>query len=268
MDSGEKTRQSTHLVRYAETARLFSLDELRQRYGNRTGNRSLSNLVHRLKRQGRIRAISAGVYTGALSGAPFNRFALPAKLRPDAVIAFHSALELAGMANQVFQVTYYLSRRPRRDVVYDGVTFHRVAPFTQLLRAKRADFLVETREGGIRATTRERSLVDCLASLEYSGGVEELDRCLATFPSFDFEAAFEYLRLLQRPWLYSRVGYMLDRHAEKLYFLRKYRDKFLRRVPRGVVYLEKKEPGQRWIPTWNLMAPSALADTSPDGVRT
>jgi hypothetical protein len=42
-----------------------------------------------------------------------------------------------------------------------------------------------------------------------------------------------------------RVGYMLDRHAERLYFLPKYRDKFLRRVPRGVVYLEKKEAGQR-----------------------
>jgi hypothetical protein len=88
------------------------------------------------------------------------------------------------------------------------------------------------------------------------------------FPSFDFEAAFEYLRLLRRPWLYSRVGYMLDRHAEKLYFLPKYRDKFLRRAPRGVVYLEKKETGQRWVPTWNLMAPSALAEASPEGVRT
>jgi predicted transcriptional regulator of viral defense system len=76
------------------------------------------------------------------------------------------------------------------------------------------DFLVET-QGGIRATSRERSLVDCLASLEYSGGIEELDLCLAAFPSFDFDAAFEYLRLLQRPWLYSRLGYMLDRHADR-----------------------------------------------------
>ena len=263
MVSHEKSRRLPSLIRYAETSPLFSLEDLRERYGSRTGNRSLSNLIHRLKRQGRIRAVSAGVYTGGLSSAPFNRFALPAKLRPDAVIAFHSALEFAGVANQVFQVTYYLSRRPRRDAAYEDGVFHRAAPFTRLLRAKRADFLVET-QGGIRATTRERSLVDCLASLEHSGGGEELDRCLAMFPSFDFEAAFEYLRLLRRPWLYSRLGYMLDRHAEKLYFLPKYRDKFLRRAPRGVVYLEKKEAGQRWIPTWNLMAPSALAEASPE----
>jgi predicted transcriptional regulator of viral defense system len=94
-------------MRYAETASLFTLDDLRQRYGHGTNNRLISDMVYRLKRQGRIRSVSSGVYTGTLSSAPFNRFALPTKLRPDAVIAFHSALEFAGMANQVFQVTYY-----------------------------------------------------------------------------------------------------------------------------------------------------------------
>jgi predicted transcriptional regulator of viral defense system len=268
MNLHENVSPAVPLVRYAETAPLFTLDDLRRRYGNRTSNRSISDMVYRLKRQGRVRAVSAGVYTGTLGSAPFNRFALPAKLRPDAVIAFHTALEFAGMANQTFQVTYYLSRRPRRDVIYEGGVFHRAAPFARLLQAKRADFLVEAREGGIRATTRERSLVDCLACLEYSGGIEELDRCLAAFPSFDFEAALEYLRLLEHPWLYSRLGYLLDRHGENLYFLPKYRDKFLRRVPRGVVYLEKKEAGQRWIPTWNLMAPPAFPEVSTQGVRT
>lgn len=268
MASDENTQTPTPLVRYVETAPLFTLEDLRRRYGNRRDDRLISDLVYRLKRQGRIRAVAAGVYTGALSSVPFNRFALPAKLRPDAVIAFHSALEFAGVVNQVFQVTFYMSRRPRRDVVYDRSTFHRVAFSTRLLQTKRAEFLVETHEAGIRATTRERSLVDCLVSLEYSGGLEEMDRCLAMFPSFDFEAALEYLRLLHRPWLYSRLGYLLDRHAAKLYFLPKYRDRFLRRVSRGVVYLEKKEPGQHWVPTWNLMVPWALAEQSPEGVRT
>lgn len=267
MNTNENNRSPDSLVRYAETASLFTLDDLRQRYGHRTNDRLVSDMLYRLKRQGRIRAVSGGVYAGGLSSAPFNRFALPAKLRADAAIAFHSALELAGVANQVFQVTYYQSRRPGRDVVYAGVTFHRVAPFTRLLEKKRADFLVET-QGGIRSTTRERSLVDCLACVEYSGGIEEVDQCLAAFPSFDFGAALEYLRLLNRPWLYSRLGYMLDRHTEKLYFLPKYRDKFLRRAPSGVVYLGKKEAGLRWVPSWNLMAPPALAEASPEGVRT
>src|ERR1035437_9742814 len=116
MNINENAKWVSPLVRYAETAPLFTLDDLRQRYARGTTDRLIGDMLYRLKRQGRIRAVSAGVYTGGLSSAPFNRFALPAKLRPDAVIAFHSALEFAGMAIQVFQVTYYLSRRPGRDV--------------------------------------------------------------------------------------------------------------------------------------------------------
>lgn len=95
-------------------------------------------------------------------------------------------------------------------------------------------------------------------SLDYSGGVTELDACLAGFPSFDFEVALQYLRLLDRPWLYSRLGYMLDRHAEKLFFGKKWRDAFLRKVPRGVVYLDRKRPGMKWVPNWNLMVPPSI----------
>jgi hypothetical protein len=78
------------------------------------------------------------------------------------------------------------------------------------------------------------------------------------FPSFDFEGALNYLNLLERPWLYSRLGYLLDRHANRLFFAGKSRDAYLRRIPRGVVYLEAKRPGCRWVATWNLMVPPTL----------
>ena len=104
--------------------------------------------------------------------------------------------------------------------------------------------------------------------LEYSGGADELDRSLATFPSFDFEAALEYLKLLRMPWLYARLGFLLDRNAEKLFFRGKPRDLFLRKLPKGVAYLGQKRPGNRWVPTWNLMVPEALAHSTDGLIRT
>jgi predicted transcriptional regulator of viral defense system len=104
--------------------------------------------------------------------------------------------------------------------------------------------------------------------LEYSGGTDELDRSLAMFPSFDFEAALEYLKLLRMPWLYARLGFLLDRHAEKLFFSGKSRDAFLRKLPRGVAYLEQKRSGNRWMPMWNLMVPEKLAPSSDTVIRT
>lgn len=109
--------------------------------------------------------------------------------------------------------------------------------------------------------------MDCLLFLEFGGGAAELDKCLAMFPSFDFDLALEYLKLLRRPWLYARVGYLLDRHADKLFFSGKHRDAFLTRRPRGVAYLERKRPGLRWVETWNLMVPETLRSFSEEGVQ-
>lgn len=261
MNLDEKTfRRTIPLAQHAETSSVFTLGDLRERYGDSLGDRSIDTVLYKLRRQARVRTICPGVYAGALSQVPLNRYALPSKLRQDAVIAFHSALEFHGLANQAFETVYYLSVRPRRDVKYEQVTYHRVAPPNRLVRARQVDFQVETHPGGIRVTGRERAVVDCLHSLEYSGGADELDQCLAMFPSFDFETTLKYLRLLRRPWLFARVGYLLDRRAEKLFFTGKWRDVFLRHVPRGVVYLERKRPGCRWISTWNLMVPPSLAD--------
>jgi predicted transcriptional regulator of viral defense system len=262
------TNPKPTMTQYVQTSPLFTLAELRERYDKERNKRSLRNMLYRLKRQGRVRKLTKGVYAGAFAAAPVNRYTVPSKLRQDAVVAFHSALEFHGVANQAFQTVYYLSTRPRKDVVFDGLVYHRVAPPRQLLRARRADFQVEVSRDSVRVTGRERSLVDCLMLLEYSGGTDELDRCLGMFPSFDFEAALEYLRLLRMPWLYARLGYLLDRHAEKLFFSGKYRDAFLRKLPRGVAYLEHKWPGGRWVPTWNLMVPETLAPSNERGIRT
>ena len=256
------------LTQFAQSSPLFTLQELDHRYGKKGPNRSVRNMLYRLKRQGRVRQLTKGVYAGALATASVNRYSVPSKLREDAVVAFHSALEFHGVANQVFQTVYYLSVRPRRDVAFDGVTYHCVAPPRQLVRAHRLDFQVETSRDKVRVTGREQSIVDCLAFLEYSGGVDELDRSLATLPSFDFDVALEYLRLLRMPWLYARLGFLLDRHAEKLFFKGKSRDAFLKRLPRGVAYLDRKRPGNRWVTTWNLMVPETLATPSDQVIRT
>src|SRR5262249_9026273 len=68
--------------------------------------------------------------------------------------------------------------------------------------------------------------------------------------------------------VYSRLGFFLDRHADKLFFDPKVRDRFLRKLPRGVAYLADKRPGQRWVPTWKLMVPETLSSSQTSSVPT
>ena len=255
-------------TQYAQSASLFTVREARDRYKKDKHSRSILNLLHRLKTQGRVRLVANGVYVGAFSSAPLNRYRVPHALRDDAVVALHSGLELQGVANQAFQTVYYFSGSARKDVVFDHVTYHRVAPPRGAAAPSHRLFQTERGADNLLVTTRERSFVDCLLFLDYSGGVDELNKSLAMFPSFDFEAALAYLKLLGRPWLYARLGFLLDRHAEKLFFRGKIRDQFLRKVPRGIVYLADKRPGNRWVPTWKLMVPETLSSPHADSVRT
>jgi predicted transcriptional regulator of viral defense system len=255
-------------TQFAQSAPLFTLEEVRKLYKKDERNRSILNQLHRLKRQGRVRFLANGVYAGTFAAVPLNRYHVPAALRDDAVVALHSALELHGVANQAFQTVYYFSASPRKDVVFDGVTYHRVAPPRVLRAPSRHLFQTERSADDVLVTGRERSFVDCLLFLDYSGGVEELDKSLGMFPSFDFEAALAYLKLLRRPWLYSRLGFLLDRHADKLFFRGDVRDRFLRKLPRGVVYLANKRPGQHWVATWRLLVPETLSPLRANAVPT
>lgn len=255
-------------TQFAHSTPLFTLNEVRDRYGKDAHSRSILNMLHRLKRQGRVRQLASGVYTGTFAAVPLNRYLVPAALRDDAIVALHSALEWHGVANQVFQTVYYFSARPRKDVIFDNVTYHRVAPPRVLGRARHKYFQVQLGADHVLVTDRERSLVDSLMFLDYSGGVEELDKSLGMFPSFDFDAALEYLKLLRKPWQYSRLGFLLDRHADKLFFRGTPRDKFLRSLPSGVAYLGSKRPGNRWVPTWRLMVPETLAPATEGQIRT
>ena len=255
-------------TQFAQSTPLFTLAEARNRYRKDRPSRSILNQLHRLKRQGRVRQVASGVYAGALANIPVNRYSLPAAVREDAVIAFHSALEWHGVANQVFQTVYYLSRRARKDVVFDNLTYHCVT-LPQILKTSRwRHFQIHLDAHHVRVTDRERSFVDCLMFLEFSGGVDELDKSLAMFPSFDFDAALQYLKLLKKPWLFARLGFLLDRHADKLFFRGPWRDKFLRYLPSGIAYLADKRPGNRWVPTWRIMVPQTLLDSSTERIKT
>src|SRR5882724_13005560 len=255
-------------TQFAQSAPLFTLDEARKLYNKDERNRSLLNLLHRLKHQGRVRQIANGVYAGTFTTTPLNRYCVPAALREDSVVALHSALEFHGLANQTFQTVYYFSGRPRKDVVFDGVTYHGVVPPRPVLLPSHRLFQTERGADHVLVTGRERSFVDCLLFLDYSGGLEELDKSLAMFPSFDFDAALHYLKLLHSPWLYSRLGFLLDRHVDKLFFRGTVRDRFLRKLPRGVVYLSNKRPGQHWVRTWKLMVPDTLSPSRANSVPT
>ena len=99
---------------FLETHPVFTLGELRNYFSLRDGGRDASDILLHNKKMGRIGAVKAGLYFVVRPGSSeattqVDPFLLAAKLTGDAVLAFHSALDLLGFGHSVFNSYYYYS---------------------------------------------------------------------------------------------------------------------------------------------------------------
>ena len=73
--------------------------------------------------RGRLALVERGLYAVVpprVERFTPDRFLVAAALRQDAVLAYHSALELLGLAHSVYRDAFYLTARPRKDVRLSG----------------------------------------------------------------------------------------------------------------------------------------------------
>lgn len=242
---------------------VFTLSELRTALGDSRSEKTLRNLLAYHERKGQLVRVD-GVYCvvpPALWGKSFvpDRFLVAAKLRPDAVLAYHTAFELLGFANQVFTTTYYTSVRYRRPFVHQGVRYVcvrlperlRRTPFLGVVRAERSGVQ-------IMVTSRERTLVDCLDHPRYAGGFEEACRCIATLPFVDEDALWNYLTVRDKAVLFAKVGWVLEQMQGQLFVSDSLLAKLQERAPRHPVMVTRGERGTtHFVARWNLVVPSA-----------
>src|SRR6266478_2779573 len=101
-------------TQFAQSAPLFTVDEARQLYKKDERNRSLLNLLHRLKKQNRVRQLANGVYAGTFATTPLNRYRVPSALRDDAVVALHSRSNSTGSPTRLFKPSTISPLAPAR----------------------------------------------------------------------------------------------------------------------------------------------------------
>lgn len=215
---------------------------------------------------GRLLKTGRGVYIvvppgNRRGGYMADPYLLATKLGPDTVLGYHTALELLGHAQSLFHTYYYFSSAYRTDFEFQEATFHRVAYPRALTEKGAAQFGVTTAERlgmVIKLTGRERTLVDCLDNLRYAGGFEELARSVESFPYMEFDQVLAYLRLLEKPSLYARAGYLLSLNRERLHFDSSVAKEFSEHLPRAPAYLTGRQRGTVLMREWNLLVPERL----------
>lgn len=186
-----------------------------------------------------------------------SRYQIASNISKDATVSFHSAFEFYGYANQVFYDVYVISNHRFRDFEYENVFYRRMESRVQK---------GITEVNGIRVTSLERTVIDCIHEIEKAGGLEELLRCINLVPTLDESALLACLNEYQIGFLYQKTGYILSVFADQLRISESFFNICKEKLPKGKSYLLKDKQNLIWNGEWNLYVPENLLQIINKGV--
>jgi len=245
---------------------VFRLDEFiqwKQQASNANLRATHAQLQHYLK-AGRLLRIRRELYAvippnQSRESLTVDPYLIAGKVAPDSVIAFHSALELFGVAYSAFDQITYLSCHKTKPFEFQERWFQPVALPSKLKNKKDAFFEVETinRQGiNIRICSLGRTYVDVLNRVDLSGGWEEVIRSISNISVMNIERVIEYCCKLDNAILSAKVGYFIEQRQGAFAATKEQIDTLLLQKPSSPQYLSKKNREScRLIKKWNIMLP-------------
>jgi predicted transcriptional regulator of viral defense system len=252
---------------------VFTVEEL-DRFLSERGSGNLNtrrSLLTYYRKLGRIIPIRRGLYAtvpvgGDPASSPVDPYLVGAKLTPDAVLAYHTALAFHGKAYSVHMRLHYMSASKSAPLTFQGHEFTR-APVPQALVAKGEEMfgVIRRKRSGVdlRVTSLERTLVDVLDRPDLTGSWEEIWRSLESVEFFDLEQVIAYVHLLKNATTAAKVGFFLEQHKAALMVKDAHLDPLKKQRPRQPRYfVRSKRNSCRWVKEWNLMIPVEILDRS------
>lgn len=178
-----------------------------------------------------------------------SRYQIGANLFPDACISHHSAFEVHGYGSQVFYECYVATNSRFADFEYNGVNYHRV---------ERKPNIEITRQGKVRVTAIEQTVVDSIRDFEKIAGLEEVVRCLVLVPGLKEEKVLACLKRNENGFLYQKCGYLFEQLKNEFAFSEKFFEECQKYSSGAKRYLLKDAGGNVFHERWKLYAPPSL----------
>lgn len=231
------------------------------------GPRTRESLLNYYRSAGRVIRIRRGLYAVIPPGAdpnsyPVDPFLIAARLTKDAVLSYHTALEIHGRAYSVREHLTYSSVRPVTPVTFRSHVFRGVKFPQPLCRTGKDNFgvIIVDRSGlEIRVTSLERTLVDVLDRPDLSGSWEEIWRSLESVEFYDLDRVVEYALLLGNATTIAKVGFFLEQHRESLMVEDNHLKPLHNHCPRQPHYLDSSNrKSGKLVADWNLVVPVDL----------
>ena len=245
---------------------VFTLEEFRREFSMQNGGREASDMIQYNKSMGRVGMIKQGLYYAIRAGqsaqtAPVDPFLLASKVAPDAVLSYHTALDLLRFGHSLFSTYYSFSSRFRPALRFRKDHFRVVVTPEKLQKKSQELFGTEKVERlGVKLviTGKERTLVECLEKPQHCGGFEEMYRSLEKIPFIRPDLLMQYLDYREQKNLYARVGFFLEQHREDIHVEKSLLRELAQNVPAQAVYWTQQSKRGVLVKPWNLIVPEAI----------
>ncbi len=230
---------------------------------------SIRQLLSYYTKNGQLVRIRRGLYAvnPELSRAQsVDPYLVAAHAAPDAVLGYHTALELHNLAYTTFTELTYLTSIHATEFSFQGQHYRPTSYPNALIQQNKDEYDVETlqREGlSVRLTSLERTLVDVLDRPDLSGGWEEIVRSFDHLVRFDPQAIIDYVLLLNNRSTVAKVGYFLEGLPDYLKVSDHYLNQLVPHLPKQPHYLDPKRKSASagtYVAKWQLIVPDYIAE--------
>jgi len=249
--------------------KLFRVEQFEAATGLSGSARKASLDYHR--KRGHILPVRRGLYWVVPAGSrpencPVDAFLVAGYISADAVLAYHSALELHGRAYSSFNEVHFLTGLKIRPFEFRGVHYRAVSVPPALIRAGQQNLGVQSTDRAgetLKVTALERCLVDALDRPELCGGWEEVWRSLEMIEYLDLALVCRYVAALGNATTAAKTGWFLDENRDRLMVDDNTLDTLQAQRPASPHYVDRgsREPSH-FLARWNLVAPASLTDRS------
>lgn len=216
------------------------------------------NWVNSNIKKERIKRVRNGLYVtldsmGSLSS---NRFEIASKITSTTFIAYHSALEFFGLANQVFNFVIVGSQTRFNTFTFEEIDYEYVS-------VKNYYDIHFDEKANVRVPSLERTIIDCIDNVNLAGGIEELLYALRQVTSLNEKKLLDVLKSYDNIFLYKKIGYVLEHFKEWLPISDSFFAACKSKVNHTVKYFLKDEYSDIiFNPKWKIMAPANLFSKS------
>lgn len=238
--------------------RVFDFENVYKRYKKENTVGSLRIMLHNGKTNGYIGSIKRGLYyiipqDFSNENYMVDKYLVANKLSTAGILAYHSALELHGVAQPILNRVFVLSGEKITNFDFQKTSFIGVRGDSSFGQT------TVLREGvPVHIADRERTLIDGIDRLKYVGGIEEYLKSIEVLSSVDFQRIIKYLRRYNKQSLYSKVGCILSLFEKKWSFPNDVRKKLKSKIKKKVYYLTNTENKGQFNKEWNLIIPNNL----------